>query len=779
MTSMKRFAVFFLALGLAATAAAQSIAFKLDGTVHQHKDTVTYYVNSGDNTVEGFVFHNNTEENMTVMASLVAMEAANGMAVTGSSNAVASNSSYFTNSFTLAAGADYSGCTFDLTVPGTLEAGDTGWFYMLVSDASTGNPDSSAGSYVFVCMVVAPEEGFTVFEEDFNSMVNSSSYFYTLPDGWTTIGDGQANYSNYSGFGDSWTGLNVSGDVGLVAASTSYLSSTGARANRWLVTPAITIPYGGLSLVFTLYGVSDSYPESLKVLLSTTTNEQEAFTTTLFNMSRVQAGGCDYVVDLSAYAGQTVYFAFVNYGKNGYYVLIDNVRVMSPIQNEIELTDLTLPTYAAMDEDMYVTGTVTNRGVAPLHEYQVRYSANGTVSAVYTVTGIDVALNGTHTFTHNVPYRPASTGQHTVEVTVSLPNGMDDDEENNTLSRAMTVYDAANTLKRNVLMENFTTAQCGNCPTAHSRIKNALRNRNDVIWVAHHVGYGTDSWTLQASNTLTRFYNANSTYAPALMLDRTRFEGDAFTNGDGEQAPGPVFLPASDVATAIQTASEVPAMVRVALDNTTYDAETRTVTTTVKAEFLNDMNMQSPRVTLYLIEDSLYGTQSGGSSNYQHDHVIRAAINGITGESGVITATTAGSTAEKTYTYTLNNAWRAEHCRLVAFVNNYNTANVNDCKVMNATISDYLHDGEVGIDAAEYVDLRLYPNPATEFCVLESADGIEEVRVMNALGQEQMMLRHDGSGQMCLETAELAPGVYVVKVKSSRGTVTRRMAVVR
>ena len=616
----------------------------------------------------------------------------------------------------------------------------------------------------------------TIFSEDFNSMTVISGYFYNLPTGWTTIGDGQTNYSNYTGFGDSWIGLNYSSEVGLVAGSTSWITSSGT-VNRWLITPAINITGADYSLVFKTYGYSDSYPESLKIMISTTTNDQDAFSL-LLNIPSVPAGETVKMIDLSAYAGQTVYFAFVNCGTNGYYVAIDDVQVTIPAQNEIAITDIILPGQAPSGGSITVKGTVKNNGAAPLTSYSVQYTADGVTSPLYTVTGINVQTSRTHTFSHNVPYQPSTLGEHTVTVTVSNPNGAADDPSDNTLSGSLNVYDGSHAVMRNVLMENFTTASCGNCPSAHERIKSAIQGRDNIIWVAHHVGYGTDQWTLSASNTLTRFYAANSTYAPALMLDRTHFTGSAFTTGDSP-APGPVFFPWTDVADAIQTAADQPAFMTVSFGNTHYDAATRQVTTTIKVHALNSVEMSNPRLSLYLIEDSLYGQQSGGGSNYQHDHVIRAAISNITGDADIITNVTDGMDVEHTYTATLNSSWNAEHCRLVAFVNNYNTSNVNDCQVMNSTISNYLRDGDVGIDDVNTMSLRLYPNPVNNYCILESENGIREVVVINTLGQEVLRTLADGSNQVRIETASLPKGVYVVKVRNNENEAMHRMTVTR
>ena len=119
-----------------------------------------------------------------------------------------------------------------------------------------------------------PEAGYVHFSEDFESMTyTGNSYFYNLPDGWTTIADNNSNYRNgsndYTGWGKSWIGVNVT-EGNKAAGSTSYLSSSSAICDRWLITPRIDVPYSNLKLTFTLYGNKDDYPESFKLYISNT-----------------------------------------------------------------------------------------------------------------------------------------------------------------------------------------------------------------------------------------------------------------------------------------------------------------------------------------------------------------------------------------------------------------------------------------------------------------------------------------------------------------------------
>jgi len=65
--------------------------------------------------------------------------------------------------------------------------------------------------------------------------------------------------------------------------------------------------------------------------------------------------------------------------------------------------------------------------VLPLGTVIIAYTVDGgTPSPVYTVSGISLAPGATYDFTHSTPYM-APPGSHTVEVTVSNPNGQADE----------------------------------------------------------------------------------------------------------------------------------------------------------------------------------------------------------------------------------------------------------------------------------------------------------------------------------------------------------------
>lgn len=135
-----------------------------------------------------------------------------------------------------------------------------------------------------------------------------------LPDGWSTIdndGDGYAWDAGQSYNIGSWTNHTGAGCV----SSASYRSDVGALSpDNWLITPALNIPTEGVT-TFSWWATAQdpSYPsEHYVVYVSAGSNTISDFLSNPVYEETLTTGR-DYQqhsIDLSAYAGQSVYVAF-------------------------------------------------------------------------------------------------------------------------------------------------------------------------------------------------------------------------------------------------------------------------------------------------------------------------------------------------------------------------------------------------------------------------------------------------------------------------------------
>lgn len=610
----------------------------------------------------------------------------------------------------------------------------------------------------------------TAFSEDFQGG--------SMPTGWTVIADELVNSDNYSDYNQSWQVAQVSQDGNYAAVSISWTEPQGNDCDRWLITPAITVPASGYNLMANIWGRSASYPEKVKVMISTTGTNKTDFTQVLdvvMDDQNYSTGWNTVMVNLDSYAGQNIYIAFVNHG-DGYYTFVDDVEVKVIPANGISAVSAAAPAYTSQGGLCNVSLTVRNEGSAPLAAFDIAYTVNGGDEQTLSVAGIDVAPFTTHTCT--VPVQVLDLGVALINLTVSNPNNdTDPDATDNSTSCETNVYDPSTTALRNTVLEHFTTARCPNCPPAHDRLEAAVNGQEDrVVWIAHHVGYYTDDMTITESNQMLRFFNdGGSTYAPAIMLDRNQ----AFVT---DNDPGPVFFPGEDVAQVISNAISTPAYVSVNISDVNYDAQSRQLSLTVNGSFISDMTFDSPRITVYIMQDHIMGTQSGASGQYEHNHVIRACVTDVWGDATAITSTTAGSTFSKTFTYTMPTNFKANNCWAAAFVNNY-TSNVNNCRIANATKTGYLLEGTdptAGIgDVQASMKVVTYPNPTTEMAYVTTESTIRSYEMVDALGRKVMGSENVNADILELNVSSLSAGIYFITVTTDLGTATQRLSVTK
>ena len=610
------------------------------------------------------------------------------------------------------------------------------------------------------------------FSEDFNNVADGA-----VPAGWTTYGDNLTNHYTDASLNDSWSALSQ------MMVCITWTEET-SPVDRWLVTPQVTVPTTNGMLLFDIngvnYGPGSPYAESLKIMVSTTDNQKSSFTL-LQDLGELPEGSNTFAVNLSAYAGQNVYLAFACYTNDGMYIFLDNVEVKTVPANSISAVSASAPTWTSQNSNANVALTVRNEGSADLTSFDVTYTVNNGDAQVINVTGINVASFTNYTYTF--PVMVSSLGATVINITVSNPNNDTDiDASDNSTSCETTVYDPNSTTQRNTLLEHFTTARCQYCPGGHDRLEQAMANfENRICWVAHHVGFHTDNMTINESEEIMALYGNNGTWAPAMTLDRNVDFADGAEAGGVVGSVGNV----NDLVSQFNNATNAPAFVTIELSNLTYDPQTRQLNVTVSGSFVNDFVGTEPRLSLYLTQDGIYGSQqstNGTIAKYEHNHVIRACISDVWGDADAFTSTTAGSNYSKTYTYTLPTKFSANNCRLVAFVNDYGPDMLHRT-VANATKSDYLmtgNDPTTGIgDVQASMNVVTYPNPATEMVYVSTESAISSYEMVDALGRKVMGNENLNADILELNVSDLNAGIYFITITTEHGTATQRVSVTK
>lgn len=220
----------------------------------------------------------------------------------------------------------------------------------------------------------------------------------------------------------------------------------------------------------------------------------------------------------------------------------------------------------------------------------------------------------------------------------------------------------ADTYPRKVLVEQFTTIMCPNCPYGDAVLKAATDGREDFVWVAHHIGYYTDELTVDDSNKLT-VYGVN--FAPGAMISRsfqdqqgktTRVLNIGYTNAS---AGGTVIGGYMDNVLA----TEANVGITLAPE---FDEATSKLKVKVDLEKNEDLPAEAV-LTVMVAENSVYAKQgqAGAASVHRHNHVYRRSFTDILGDE----IDWNGNTYSKEFEMDVPEEWWPSRLYVVAFVN--------------------------------------------------------------------------------------------------------------
>ncbi len=244
------------------------------------------------------------------------------------------------------------------------------------------------------------------------------------PTGWTVIdADGDTyNWSYTSGFAVHSGTKSIS--------SASYINGVGALTpNNYLVTPQLTIPSSGTyQLKYWVNAQDAAYPgEHYKVALSTSGNAAANFTVTLFEetmTAKTPGAWYERTVDMTAYAGQTVYLAWVHYNcTDMFWLNLDDVTLMPLPTSPIAALNMNAANFNMVNVGQSATVTgfqLQNMGIGTLTASNVTSSNPEFTTSI--VTG-DVAVVPGTPYAFSVTYTPTNVGVDNATITITTNGG--------------------------------------------------------------------------------------------------------------------------------------------------------------------------------------------------------------------------------------------------------------------------------------------------------------------------------------------------------------------
>ncbi len=359
------------------------------------------------------------------------------------------------------------------------------------------------------------------------------------------------------------------------------------------------------------------------------------------------------------------------------------------------------------EDVLSIRGEVANAGMQTVNGFDITCTVNG---KTYSDHYDDVLEYRDRTEFYFVMFaREIAEGYQTpVEITVSAAGATDETPGDNTQTITVTTYDEA--FDRTLLLEEFTTENCQNCPAGAERLKEALTDEyaERVVWVCHHAAFGTDWLTIPESEQYLWFFGG-SNFAPSVMLDRTHFDIEENTR---DYAPMSIFEP--DVMQRLFDL-EMDEKAFASVEATAVYDDNGRAEVTVKGEKTPVFDQQAPgaRLTVFLLEDGIQAQYQmteppyPGGSDYVHENVVRAVPTGAWG----VPVEWDGDTFEAAFNFSLDDNWQRGNLKAVAFLHTLDEADRNACRVLNATQCP-VEKGTTGIESAhagsKTVARRLY-----------------------------------------------------------------------
>ncbi len=332
-----------------------------------------------------------------------------------------------------------------------------------------------------------------------------------------------------------------------------------------------------------------------------------------------------------------------------------------------------------------------------------------------------------------------------IKVKITALDGKPDEDASDN-ERSVKIYSYGEFYPRNVLVEQFTTESCINCPKGTAFLKEVLQSYPNISWIAHHVGYGEDKYTAEASRDLLPFYGGDGLFAPAMMVNRTAFAPERYP------VTG-ISTTAEYIQDVLNKATGVPAFVTVNV-LASYEESTRKLDVEVAGDVLY-LAGDDPRITIYLTEDSLYSTTQAGAKEYIHNHVLRTVLTGALGDSLIPD----GNRYVFRKECEVPEKWKAGHLHVVAIISNYDKLNINNCKVLNmATVPLIEPVGIYSASVPENIQIKV------------------EGKHVQVTGEYAFFEIYTLQGQR-ISNDNLAVGIYLVRVNDGSRTIVKKVIV--
>lgn len=617
----------------------------------------------------------------------------------------------------------------------------------------------------------------THFSDDFND-VNLT--------GWSsTDNDSDAPPASGTNF-DIWYAADMSASFSQLGAgsavSRSWASNVVYSPNNFLVSPAINLTSAsatGLSLMWQVGSIESTastwYQEHYAVYVSTSNTPATMIATAPVYEETLPAGETVFsrTVDLSSYAGQTVYVLFRHYNCTDENALVlDNVVVKNLQANDASVDGVVLNRYSQISTNNTLAVSVKNEGSNAITSVQINW--NDGTDHIQTINGLNIAPGATANVNHPTAVNYATAVEENIAVTISQVNTVADaDPSNNTGSANINTVSAVE--EKSVVIEEGTGTWCQWCPRGAVAMDYMVTTYpTDFIGIAVHNG---------DPMTVTEYDNgADFSGYPGSNVDRALLDQSVSQNSfvSYYNARKDLIVPAGISVSATGAGSNVSIV--------------------ASATFRTPFAAANYRLGVIIVEDGVTGTTSGynqanayaGGANgamggYEslpnpvpaaqmvYDHVGRALLGGYNGQTGSVPTTiTDGQVVNYTFNYTVPGTSNKANMHAVAVLIDQATG-----EIVNAAQGS-LSGASLG--EMETIGMEVYPNPASDVVNVkfEGQGGDYQIVITDLAGRQvaaTSVVNANGAQAVALPVSELGAGNYLVTIAKEGASYTQNLIV--
>ena len=605
-------------------------------------------------------------------------------------------------------------------------------------------------------------------------------------------------------------------------------NSTSAAAWDTIASPVINC--SGQASVFLSLSFMTWNDDGAEVSTIITSTDGGKTWTTAYTLPDNGGGWSDSnMFDLSSFIGNQanakVGFTYNNGyqgATNGYVAIgmgVDNIDVFAPLSYDLSVVSQNQQFLLQAGKAYTFTGTINNYGGTAITSMDLNYSVNSGAPQVDNITGIS-GFNGltTYNWTHSIPFTPAA-GNYTIKFYANNLNGANADQnhKNDTLTVKFMAIDSIQ--PKRVLYEEGTGQSCVFCLLAAPNIDSVYTKDIGMCdVVSYHVPIPSApdymySVTSPTTDTRANYYGVYSNGTP-----------DAFMDGFNNLYPGALAAPNDFSTPLVAQEAAVGSPFKIAITSCTYNTTSNQFNLTANITaygafaagliaqvaivadsitYTQDYSADDPQASFQPpIGTSTGGGISGGAPDYLYPYVLKfphVAEQMLPNGSGTkLNAFTAGSMQTVTVSWTKNHPWSYEHATYP-----YDSSATNHMVVFVQTNSAIASAGVpakyvfqdasalvttvTGIDeVVNEASFDMFPNPANEntnlvFSLTE--DHNVTVDIFNMLGEKVYAANQGkmsaGQHTIVVNSANLTPGVYTVKLTTDNATTSKVLVIQR